>query len=108
MTQDFESSFAEIAVLEINVVKVVGSDFSHGAEGITEGGPAELHHFVLGRGEGRAGEPGNNGVERFRCYAAQVIGEHADLLQFAAGGSDGQRSLREGCECFGSVYCTGL
>ena len=60
MAQDFESRLAEVAMLQVDVMKVVLVHLSDRADSVTQNGPAELHDFIFCGGKRAAGEPDND------------------------------------------------
>ena len=66
MAEDFESSLAEVAMLQVDVMKIGGVDLPNGANCVAQNGPTELHDFIFGGGEWGSGEPGDDSGERRR------------------------------------------
>ena len=60
MAQDFESRLAEIAILQVDVMKVVLVHLADRADSVTQNGPAELHDFVFCGSKRAPSEPGDD------------------------------------------------
>lgn len=93
--EDFKGGFAEVAVLEINLVEGFGCEVVDSAKGVAEGGPADVEGFVLAAGEWLAGEPGGGDGDGAFLQQAEVFGEDADFFEFATVGGDGGAGLGE-------------
>src|SRR5262249_5129618 len=98
LVQNFKGCFSEVAMFEVKLVDLRCGNRACRGQSIPEQGPAKLQHFVCAGGERAAGEPGGDASHILRVQDLQLLRQQTNLLQFAAGGTNGGARLSESVE----------
>src|SRR5437016_1802373 len=97
--ENLKSSFTQVAVLEINMMKGFGSEPAEFTECIAQRSPTDIQRLVLAAGKRLTGEPRRSNRNGRLLKQPQVLCEDADFLKLAGVSGNGGTRLGEFQEC---------